>query len=210
MGWTTTLVAFLVDFLGGLDSLGPSGLPRDWQVRAVRGFQTPQISAAASDSGAALKIHGTRQAAFFYRPVAPNLGPGRLVWSWRVDKAPDGATLARRDQDDSPIRVFVVFGKPDGRLRRSDHAIFYSFGGTEPASYSATSHVSNRLHIIGLDGPGHLGEWRDHAVDPVEDFRRIWGKEPSAITAVGLMQDSDQTGQPAAALVRRLAWEMRQ
>ena len=39
------------------------------------------------------------------------------------------------------------------------------------------------------------------------DFRRIWGKEPPPITAIGVMQDTDDTGAMAVAELRRLEWQ---
>ncbi len=36
--------------------------------------------------------------------------------------------------------------------------------------------------------------WREQELEPFEDYRRFWKNDPPAITAIGLMQDTDMTG----------------
>ncbi len=197
----------LLDLLGiGLIASG-TGLPPGWKARSVRGVDRPAIEIAKDGADPVVRIHGTGQAAWFYRPIKEPLSKDhRLHWSWRVLEAPKGAALDDRARDDSPIRVYVAFGKLGGLFGGSGRVIFYSFAGTDSADHSAASHVNARIHIIGLDGPAAIGRWQDHEVDPIADYRRIWGREPEPITAIGLMQDTDQTKEPAVALVRRLEW----
>jgi hypothetical protein len=169
--------------------------------------EPPRFEIARDGTDPVVRIGGTGQAAWFYRPVNEPLAKDhRLRWSWRVLRAPVGASLSERARDDSPIRVYVTFGKLGGLRGRSGRVIFYSFSGDDSAGYSGRSHVSARLHVIGMDGEAAIGTWRDHQVDPVADYRRIWGREPEPITAIGLMQDTDQTRQMAVAEVRRLEW----
>jgi hypothetical protein len=48
--------------------------------------------------------------------------------------------------------------------------------------------------------------WRDETVQPFDDHRRFWKREPPPITAVGVMQDTDMTGAEAVAELRELTW----
>ncbi len=197
----------LLDLLGiGLLALG-IGLPPGWKARSVRGVERPAFEIAKDGADPIVRIHGTGQAAWFYRPVKEPLAQDhRLHWSWRVLQAPEGAAFNDRARDDSPIRVYVAFGKLGGLFGGSGRVIFYSFSGNDSTGYSAPSHVNTRIHVIGVDGPAAIGSWREHEVDPIADYRRIWGREPEPITAIGLMQDTDQTRQAAVAEVRRLEW----
>ena len=203
-----TLISLVViNLLGlGLVELGP-GLPPGWKTRSVRGVDAPAVWITAEGTDQSLRLSGAGQAAWFYRPVAFLPAGGRLRWSWRVVTAPAGATLGVKALDDSPLRVFVVFGKLGGLLNRSGRVIFYSVAGADSIGYAGASHLSKRLHVIGLDGARDVGSWREHEVDPVADYLRIWGREPSEpITAVGVMQDTDQTGSRAVADLRKLEW----
>ena len=204
-----TLISLVVVNLLSLGLVTPGpGLPPGWKTRFVRGVGPPAVEIIADGSDQFLRLNSAGRAAWFYRPVASLPAGGRLRWSWRVVTAPAGASLAVKALDDSPLRVFVVFGKLGGLLNRSSRVIFYSVAGADPIGYAAASHLSKRLHVIGLDGVGDVGSWREHEADPVADFLRIWGREPSdPITAVGVMQDTDQTGSRAVADLRKLEWE---
>jgi hypothetical protein len=193
----------------GLGGTAPSpGMPAGWQVRPVSGMDAPMTSTRNDSAGPVLRLEGTGRAAWFHRelpqPIAES--PGTLDWSWRILAAPANADLRRKQLDDSPMRVFVVFGGARERFGRSGQIIFYSVGGREPAGFAAPSHAGSRFHIVRVAGADELAEWRSMSVSPFADYRRIWRKDPPPITAIGLMQDSDQTRSPAMAEIRRLTW----
>lgn len=202
VGW---VAAVLIDLL--MLAAAPDGdLPTGWKTRSVRGFKLPAATIDSRDGARALALAGAGQAGWFYASVPKVLPAGRLRWSWLVEQAPESASLSDPGRDDSPIRVFVVFGNQGGLFRKPGRVLFYSFGGAGDLGHSAPSHVHNRLHVIAVDGPDHYGQWRDHEVDPVADYRRLHDREPPPITAIGIMQDTDQTGQTAVARLRRLEW----
>ncbi|CAN5206489.1 hypothetical protein BH09GEM1_BH09GEM1_39160 [soil metagenome] len=212
MTWLALLVA-VVQFVGSLDLLGLSaalpgaGVPPGWKVRLVRGQSAPVAEVLREDGASVFRLSGTGRAAWFYRELSPELGEssGSLDWSWRVIEAPRAADLRAKETDDSPIRVYVVFGKP-GLFNRAGRIIFYTFGNAEPDDFSRPSHGSDKMHVIRVDGAGALRVWRDHSVDPFVDYRRIWHRDPPPITAIGVMQDTDQTGERAVAELGRLEW----
>jgi hypothetical protein len=180
--------------------------PPGWEVRRVKGQAVPELEIRDDGPDRVLRISGAGQAAWFYRDLrSEDLTDDRtLHWSWRVLEAPPTADLQSKRSDDSPIRVYVVFGNPGALFGGSGRIIFYSFGNEEPDGYAAPSHLSDRMHIVRVDGASEHGVWRQHAVHPASDYRRIWGKSPPAITAIGVMQDTDQTGRRAVAEIRRL------
>lgn len=186
--------------------LGP-GLPEGWKVRAVRGQRAPDLEVRNDGEGQVLRIHGAGRAAWFYRELSPRLeeSSGRLRWSWRVLETPADADMRSERLDDSPIRLYVVFGKP-GIFGNAARIIFYTFGDSEPAGFERASLVSDKLYVIRVAGVDDRARWREHSVDPFADYRRIWQRTPPSITAVGVMQDTDQTRGQATAEIRRLEW----
>ncbi len=184
-----------------------AGVPAGWKVRAVRGQSAPAIEVRNDGDGPVLRVHGAGRAAWFYRELSPELAEsdGALRWSWRVLDAPAAADMRSEKFDDSPIRVYVVFGKP-GIFGRSARIIFYTFGNSEPSGYARASFVSDKLHVIRVDGVAERALWRENTVDPFADYRRIWKRKPPAITAIGVMQDTDQTRAQATAEIRQLEW----
>lgn len=185
--------------------LGP-GLPAGWEVRAVKGFERPQVEVALVDGRRVVRVAGAGRAGWIHRDLRP-LGRREvdsLRWSWRVLSAPATSDLTAQATDDSPIRLYVIFGNPRAVLGGSGRIIFYSFGNAEPVGYQDRSHVSGRIQVVKVDGAADRGVWREHVVDPDADYRRIWRRLPPAITGIGLMQDTDQTGERAMAEVRWL------
>ena len=212
LAWLFALRLLLVplDLLGLGRSARGDSVPTGWKVRAVRGQRAPD--AVITDDGGtqpALRLSGAGRAAWFYRELSPPLAPaGHLQWSWRAVQLPTRADLRDERVDDSPIRVYVVFGTPRRFFGGGERIIFYSYGNAEPVGYDAPSHVSSRLHIIRVDGAAEQGAWQEHDVEPLADYRRIWHDDPPPIAAVGIMQDTDQTGERAVADIRRLEWQV--
>ncbi len=93
---------------------------------------------------------------------------------------------------------------PGALFGGSGRIIFYSFGNEEPYGYAAPSHLGDRMHIVRVDGASEHGVWRQHAAHPASDYRRIRGRRPPPITAIGLMQNTHQTEHRAVAEIRRL------
>ncbi len=184
-----------------------TGVPSGWKVRNIRGQAAPEVEIRNDGEGPVLRVQGTGRAAWFYRelPTPLDESPGSLAWSWRVVRAPVGADLRQEKSDDSPVRVYVVFGRP-GPFGGSSRVIFYTFGSDEPDAYARASFASSRLHVIRVGGTPDVGRWKENAVNPFADYRRVWHRKPPPITAVGVMQDTDQTHSMAVAELRRLEW----
>lgn len=184
-----------------------AGVPPGWKVRNIRGQTVPEIEVRNDGEGPVLRIQGIGRAAWFYRELPSQLAEsgGSLHWSWRVVQPAAGADLRKEKTDDSPLRVYVVFGKP-GVFGGSSRVIFYTFGADEPDDYERASFVSDKLHIIRAGGTREVGRWAERSVKPFADYRRIWRRRPPPITAVGVMQDTDQTRSRAVGEVRRLEW----
>ena len=206
---TTVVLAIAepVVILDLVNARSGAGLPAGWKVRTVRGQRAPDIEVRDDGEGPLLRLSGTGRAAWFYRELSAARPEthGTLQWSWRVSAAPVSADLRVAALDDSPIRVYVVFGKP-GFFRNAARIIFYSAGNAEPAGFERASFGSDKLHVIRMDGTAERSRWVDHATDPFTDYRRIWGGTPPPITAVGVMQDTDETRGHASADLRRLLW----
>lgn len=187
-----------------------TGVPDGWKVREVRGRGVPHVEIRDDGEGPVLRMSGAGRAAWFYRELAPALpeSSGVLQWSWRVLASPDSADMRVEALDDAPVRVYAVFGRQRA-FRRSPRVVFYSFGNREPDGFMRPSFGTDNVQVIRVDGAGDRGRWRDHVADPFADYRRIWRESPPPISAIGLMQDTDQTLGRAIAEVRQLEWAAR-
>ncbi len=192
----------------GLQSFRSGGeLPPAWKTIAVRGHRAPTLTLQDSAGVRFLRVAGMRTAGWFVKRLSSPVPPSatRLAVSWRVLTAPAGADLRAADSDDAALRVFVVFDA-HGVFPRTPRTLFYSTGTTEPIGYSRSSFHSRALHVIRIAPQAASPTWLETDLDPFADYRRVWGGRLPAIVAVGLMQDTDQTGSTAMADVRVLSW----
>lgn len=192
---------------GGTDQRG--GLPSAWSVRPVSGTDGLRFRAVEEDDGGPfLRIASRDVAAFVYRRLERPPRGDRIVlrWSWRTRASIRGADLRVPDQDDSPLRVFVVFGDAaqEGLLEEG-RSIFYSWGRLERRDARFRSHVSDRIGVWVLRGAEDVASgWQEERRDLAADYRRLFGDEPPPVRAVGFVADTDQTGASVVSDLRGL------
>ena len=199
---TLATLALSIDLLGLV--AGAESMPDSWASQAVRGFELPELAVVDIDGERCVRLAGTKAAGWWSRRLEDPVSSGLLSWRWRVLEQPLGGDLRDRATDDSALRVFVVFGPPDV-FDSSSRAIFYTWGHTEPSGFRSNGHRTDRFHVIRLAGSSEVGTvWRSEGVDPFGDYRRIWGGAAPPVSAIGFMQDTDQTRRRAVAELRAL------
>jgi hypothetical protein len=169
-----------------------------WQVLPVGGGDAPSFRVVPDRAPAVHRVSGAGAAGGAHRrlPTAIDPGAGTLRWYWRVLDPVAGADIRSEETDDSPLRVYVVFGGEGRPGDRESWALFYTWGQEEPEDFRAQSHVSDRIWVVRAAGaPDADGRWREQAFQPFSDYREAWKSEPPPITAVGILQD-----------IRGLAW----
>ena len=189
------------------DARAKSGVGPGWNLRAVGDAPLAATRLEAVDGALALVISADSAAGQAWmeldEPLDPNVGT--VSWEWSLSQGLEGTTLRDPDYDDSAGRFFVVFG--GGGLFGRPRILFYSWGGAEPAGDAFLSHVSDRIGVVVVrNGSDRIGAWYTERRDPAADFRRVFGREPDEIRAVGLMADTDQTGRPAEVRLRAIRW----
>jgi hypothetical protein len=59
---------------------------------------------------------------------------------------------------------------------------------------------SSRIKMIVADsGEANPGSWREQTRNLYEDYRRAFGEEPPRVRSVGIMTDTDNTGEEVQA-----------
>lgn len=137
----------------------------------------------------------------------------RLSWRWKVDRVYEKGDVSRREGDDYPIRIYVLFRYDPSRLGILDrikygaarvlygeyppHATLnYIWANRKEETGVYVSTYTDRARLIPLEsGPEKVGTWVEERVDIQADYRRAFGEEPPAEAALGIMNDSDNTGE---------------
>ena len=181
-------------------------LPPQWQRRAVRGSRPPS-SAVRDDGGERfLAISGQRQAAWFALDLRPEplTRDGTATLEYRLPVLPIGANLTIAARSDAALRLYVVFENAR-RFLPTRRVLFYSLG---TVSGGERIKRDDRLCDIRLAASSST-TWQRLTVSPAADAARDCGWQDGRIAAVGIMQDTDQTGARAEADVRALLWRDR-
>ncbi len=58
-------------------------------------------------------------------------------------------------------------------------------------------HFDRIKFLVVESGPARLGQWLHYRRNVLEDYRRAFGEEPGDIVSIGVLTDTDNTGQSA-------------
>jgi len=195
------------------------GLPGQWEPFVILPA-TPhtQYRLVASSEGTVLEANADRSASGFYRRI--RIDPKRhpiVEWRWKVVQPVAGADARVPVREDSPARLVISFHGDINRLDFQERTtlrlykgltgqtlpyamLMYIWAGALPAETTIPSEHTGKIQMIVLPSDkGHIGQWISFRRNVLEDYRRIFGDEPGDIVAVGVMTDSDDTGQQARA-----------
>ncbi|WP_082821502.1 DUF3047 domain-containing protein [Gemmatimonas phototrophica] len=178
-------------------------LPPLWQRRAVRGSTSPTSAIREDGSGRFLSINGERQAAWFALDLRrqPLARGGTAHLEYRLPVVPAGSDLTVRDQSDAALRLYFVLESPR-RLLPGTRLVMYSMG-----TVNSGVRVQRTNTVCDIRVPqSRTLTWQSFVVSPANDAARDCGWNEGRILAVGMMQDTDQTGAPAEAHIRAFVW----
>ncbi len=143
----------------------------------------------------------------------------RIEWKWRVDGVIASGDATKKDGDDFPLRIYILF-KYDPAIATAwekvrFEAIKLIYGEYPP--HSSINYIwANRKHstqilpnpftdrvqmIIKQSGDSQAGVWKIETADMLADYKRAFGKEPPATASLAIMTDTDNTGGSASAAV---------
>ncbi len=140
-----------------------------------------------------------------------------LSFSWQVQKLIEGADMALRDQDDSPVRVVLAFDGDRGQfspknamLSELSHALsgrpmpyatlMYVWCNRRPVNSVITNPRTDRIRKIVIEsGQQRLNQWVTYERNIRKDYEMAFGEPPGALIGIGIMTDSDNTRSQAQA-----------
>lgn len=189
-----------------------------WQHYRFPGKQATEFAYTDRDGRAAMAAHAVSSASMLRQLV--HIAPAelnRIQFSWKVPELIAQADLARRDADDSPVRVVLAFDGDRSRfsaknalLSELSHAItgeplpyatlMYVWCNTrKPGSVVINPRTDRIRELVVESGGGNLNQWMDYERDIRADFVHAFGEQPGALVGIGIMTDSDNTQSSARA-----------
>jgi hypothetical protein len=144
-----------------------------------------------------------------------------IRWQWRVTNVYLKGDVRTKSGDDYPLRVYILFQYDAARadvLERIKYGIAKTIYGeypphsalnyiwankTEERGLVVTNPYTTQTKMIALQGGGeNVGAWQEERVNVVDDYKKAFGADPPAIGTIGVMNDSDNTGENAVSYIR--------
>jgi hypothetical protein len=140
-----------------------------------------------------------------------------LNFSWQIQKLIEGADMAHRDYDDSPVRLVLAFdgdrsqfSPKNAMLSELTHALsgrpmpyatlMYVWCNQRPVDSVIQNPRTDRIRKIVVEsGAGRLNQWISYERNIRADYEKAFGEPPGALIGIGLMTDSDNTRSQAQA-----------
>ena len=205
-------------------------LPQGWRPWTLSRFKKPtQYQLVSQDGRTVVKASAHASASGLVYPIEvdPRAYP-LLSWRWKVNELIARADNTKKHAEDSPVRVVVSFAGDLDRLPLNERIFFDNIRllTGQPMPYATLMYIwENRapkdtvipsLHtarvrmIVAESGRDKLGNWQEVTRNVYEDYRRAFGEAPGPITAIGIMTDTDNTGEHTHAyygdiVLRRIA-----
>lgn len=193
----------------------PGTLPPVWRPLIITRTKTPTRYQLVADAGT-IVLHAHAAASASLLMHALDLDPKRrpwLEWKWKVNHLIKGADNHHRDTEDSPVRVVLAFDGDKGGLPFSEQIMFetgrlvsgrelpyaslvYIWEKNAPVgSVIAHTRTSRLKMVVAASGAHGVGEWCQLSRNIVDDYRRAFGEEPGQLIGIGVMSDTDNTGE---------------
>jgi hypothetical protein len=180
----------------------------EYSVVSDQGKKVLHAHAAASASGLMHKLN-----------IDP-LMDSRLTWEWRISRLIESADNNDRAREDAPARIILGFDGNKDELPFADQIMFetaraitgreipyatlmYIRAKKTPVDTVISNSRSSRVKMIvvatGKDG---IGEWHSFSRDIAADYERAFGEKPGRLIGVGVLTDTDNTGETVEAWYR--------
>jgi hypothetical protein len=194
-------------------------LPSGWQPWTLSRFKRPTEYRLVDYQGrTVVRARARASASGLVHPL--ELDPRQhpyLHWHWKVEQLIAKADNTQKHLEDSPVRLVVSFGGDHDQLPLADRMFFdnvrlltgqqlpyatlmYIWENRAPLDSVIDNRHTGRIKmIVAESGRERLGRWQEVTRNVLADYRRAFGEEPGPIIGIGIMTDSDNTGDNAHA-----------
>ena len=171
----------------------PGTFPQGWKARGGDGSKVYTVKA---DQESYLEAKAINSAVAIAKKFEYDLKVYPfLSWQWRVIELPQGSDERYKKTGDSAAAIYVIF---PGFFRPDN--IKYVWSASLAIGTTTESPYSSKTKIVVLrNHSSPLGTWVSEKLNVYEDYKRLFGREPKHVKAIGIMSDSDNTGSRAEA-----------
>ncbi|GIZ52869.1 hypothetical protein NCCP691_28830 [Noviherbaspirillum aridicola] len=143
--------------------------------------------------------------------IDPHRNPW-LQWEWKISDVLEEADNTARATEDSPVRVILAFDGDKENLPFSEQVLFesakmltghdfpyatlmYIWENKAPVgSVIRSPHTGRVRMLVASQGTAGIGKWHTLTRNIIEDFEKAYGEKPGKLIGIGVLTDTDNTG----------------
>ena len=195
--------------------------PKEWHYQALRGVKNnTKYAYVHDDSLNATVLEGVADAsagALVFRFDGDAQTSSVLRFKWRAGNLIASSDPTAKAGDDYVARIYITFASDPQRAslrEKTENAIADALYGETPP-HAALSYVfthkarlgeiitspfTARVKKLVVDAdPESVGKWKSFTRNIYDDYKRAFGEEPTKISGIAIMVDTDNTGEKASA-----------
>jgi len=172
------------------------GLKPQWEKKEFKG-QT-RYTVIKGENGHVLKAESNASAsALIFRYKYDLKDFPILSWRWKVENTIKKGDESRREGDDYAARVYVIFPHWLPPLTKS---INYIWANKLPVAKHVPNPFYSKAVMVAVEsGDENIGKWIAERRNVYEDYKSLFGEDPSLSGGIAIMTDTDNTGESAVA-----------
>lgn len=186
-------------------TVGASGVPPGWQKYETPGGHPAYDFTVVEDAGRrALRMRSAGDHSTIAKEVQADLtATPILAWQWRLIGLPSGANLEKRATSDATGHIFAVWPRFPAFAR--SRLIGYVWDPALPVGTVVPSRKTSTVSFIVVRrGQSGLGQWLDERRHVADDHLKVFGDAATALPAVALSIDTNDTRSAAEAMFGRI------
>ncbi len=168
-----------------------STVPAGWELKEKSG--KAEFAIVKGGAVSAVRFVSTNTSFSLQREVKVDLKQFPiLTWKWTVMKLPTGGDFRKSKTDDQAAQLFVAFTKTK--------SIVYIWDTSAPAGLMEDTTPVPFMHVkvvVVRSGAADLGKWIEESRNVYEDYKKLYGDEPPAVSGMRLQINSQHTGTSA-------------
>lgn len=203
--------------IAAFSTAAPGAPPAPWRIVTLPKIpKHTRFEIVARDDTRVLRVAADGSYANLLHELRADLDAAPILrWRWRVEALSAATDLTRKDGDDVPARLCVLFDLPLARLSFADRtavrlgralfdpdlpaaAICYVWDARLAPGTWLPNAYTDRVRMLVLHN-GVANEWREERRDLRADFARAFPAEAAngplpRVAAIGISADGDNTG----------------
>jgi hypothetical protein len=190
-------------------------LPAGWEVVTITEEKKPTQYRLVDDGGTVvLNARADAAATGLGQPTKIDIrATPVLEWRWKINRLIATADNAVGSKEDAPVRVVFSFGGDRAKLPLTDRlaltlsdqrsgkptpyaTLMYIWANKTPVGTIIPNPHTGRVQmVVASSGPGGVGAWQSLKRNVLEDYRRAFKEDPGLLMSIGVLTDTDNTGE---------------